>query len=310
MITHFSHRFAGLCATGIWLSLNAAYAPAQSTRPYQMSIVGTTEGSTTVDIPIFHYTHSQPAGRSIVWLDPERDLDQANVDWTRIVAAYVDEPYNNIIPDRDSSRCDSSAPAVANRIATLRTLASGVRVKAPSARFWVNFRKRDIDFIRGGCSLNQPYIDVISMDIYAVDFSPDLSSRYQWLANNRVTPYQQLALVPGTFTGGGGNQSGTQGAARLSGYFTYANSMNQHCDLPLGPMGRTGIYDGCPVWTVAGWLGGTQPHTDPNGVVHYPIDHPAAILVRNAWQATFAIPRVDPARVRQAIKAIPLLFND
>jgi len=32
------------------------------------------------------------------------------------------------------------------------------------------------------------------------------------------------------------------------GYFAYANSMNQQCNLPMGPIGSTGTHDGCPVW--------------------------------------------------------------
>src|SRR5688500_17880510 len=72
MISHIARQFGGLfsCfvfrlialgATGIWLSLTAADAPAQSVRRYQMSNIPTTEGSTTVDIPIFHWSHTQPA---------------------------------------------------------------------------------------------------------------------------------------------------------------------------------------------------------------------------------------------------------
>jgi hypothetical protein len=301
-------------ATGIWLSSAAVDALAQSTRPYQMSIVGTTEGSTTVDIPIFHYQHTQPAGRSIVWWDPaDEELDDVTIDWTRIVAVYVDEPYNAELPQGNPS-CSSLAFEAKRR--KLQRMATAARTKAPSARFWINFRAADIFRISSGCPLNGAYIDVISMDYYGIDFHPpgDNGSPYalyQWLYANRATPYQQLALIPGTFTGGGANQTGTEGAARLSGYFDYAYSMNQQCDLPLGPMGRTGIYDGCPVWMVAGWFGGTEPHRDSaNGPWHYPIDHANAIQVRNAWQSAFAVRRVDPARVSQALKAAPLLFND
>ena len=320
MITHFRRRATRLFssfvirvvtlgATGLWLSLSAASVSAQSTRPYQMSVVGTAEGSAVVDIPIYHYTHGQPAGRSIVWLDPNQAvIDEAHIDWMRIVAVYVDEPYNNEIAD-GSQACNSSA--FQNKWNKLEAWAGEVRAKAPSARFWVNFRQTDIDLINRGCPLNGPYIDVISMDIYYKVFSPDLFDKYEALYNHRATPYQQFALIPGTFTGGSPNQNGATGASRLSGYFAYAESANQHCDLPLGPMGRTGIYDGCPVWMVAGWFGGTEPHRDSsNGPWYYPIDHPNSIQVFNAWQATFAIRRVDPARVRQAIKAAPLLFND
>jgi hypothetical protein len=319
--THFSRRVARLlCASsirvamlvaaGIGLSFVAANVSAQSaTRPYQMSIIGSAEGSDIVDIPIYHYNHTQPEGRSIVWLDSEQqEIDETNIDWRRIVAVYVDEPYNHQIAD-GSHTCNSSAWR--GQWNKLREWAQEVRDKAPSARFWVNFRQTDIDLITSGCKLNAEYIDVISMDIYYVDFSTHLSARYGTLQEYRATPYQQFALVPGTFTGGKEPQSGTDAAARLSGYFSYASTMNQQCDLPLGPMGRTGIYDGCPVWMVAGWFGGTEPHGDDgNPPWYYPIDHANSTDVFNAWQANFALRRVDPARARQAIKAAPLLFNE
>jgi hypothetical protein len=323
MITRFSLPVTGLFSsrgfravvvgvTSTWLSILAVSAPAQSTRPYQMSILASTDDNSTanVDIPIFTlgvFRHQlQPAGRSIVWLPPDANLDQYNqyLDWTRIVAVYVDEPYGTIVGGNHPS-CHAS-PLVEAKAATLEAMAAAVRLRAPSARFWVNFTRTEIELIRDeGCPFNQPYIDVISMDIYDVAFQPTLGNLYHFLFEHRATTYQQLALVPGTFTGGANNQTGASGASRLSGFFAYAASMNQRCDLPLGPTGMTGSYDGCPVWMVAGWIGGVTPTGN-----YFPIDNPASVLVFNRWQTEFAVQRVDPARVRRTLELIPLWLND
>src|ERR1044072_1304517 len=60
MMTHFGRpisRIVVLSAASLWFSACVATAPAPSTRPYQMSIISTTEGRDIVDIPIFHFTH-------------------------------------------------------------------------------------------------------------------------------------------------------------------------------------------------------------------------------------------------------------
>jgi hypothetical protein len=313
LITHFTRAAAvaaatlslSTCTTDTPLSTTRSYQkPSFQTRSYQMSILASTDGTTAagVDIPIFTQgvfrDDPQPAGRSIVWLPVDANLDRHSIaDWTRIVAVYVDEPYGNILNHR--SNCDPPADAktpdaFAEKFAALAAMATAVRAKAPSARFWVNLTRHDVDLIRNpaaGCAINQPYIDVISMDIYDVDFRPTLSERYEYLHTHRATPHQQLALVAGTFTGGYKKQDGAAAVSRLSGYFNYAAQMNQHCDLPLGPAGKTGIYDGCPVWMVAGWMGGTAPVVEsPRN--YLPIDHPSSRLVLDAWQAAFAVPRV------------------
>jgi hypothetical protein len=336
--TYFSHRIIRLfsrvgsraiiaSATGICLSMFAANASAQATRPYQMSILGSTDGTTNagVDVPVFfrgQYAYNlQPDGRSIVWLPPHADLDvhDANdydlIDWSRIVAVYVDEPYGTILEGLGTcpQPTTQTGIAFANRQAELGALAEDVRKHAPTARFWVNFTRHEIDLIldeNSGCDLNKSYIDVISMDIYDVDFYTTLSNRYDDLyANHRPTPYQQLALVAGTFTHGYNQQTGQQGAARLSGYFAYAADMNQQCDLPLGPSRISGIYDRCPVWMVAGWMGGETP-VDHDPRDYYPIDHANSVEVFNAWQAAFAVPRIDPSKARAMRDLIPLLRND
>jgi len=72
-----------------------------------------------------------------------------------------------------------------------------------------------------------------------------------------MSPDQQIALVPGVFSAPV-NQYGL-----LQDYFDYADQWNEVCDLPLGSRGVTGLYDGCRIWIVAGWL--ADNYTDPKG---------------------------------------------
>ena len=105
--------------------------------------------------------------------------------------------------------------------------------------------------------LDQPYIDVISVDHYHADFDPGVKGYYDWFTQNRATPQQQLALVPATAYQSGHESAGDV-ANRLQGYFDYANYANQSCALDLGGRGITGNFDGCPIWIVAGWLAGNS----------------------------------------------------
>jgi hypothetical protein len=100
--------------------------------------------------------------------------------------------------------------------------------------------------------VNQPYIDVISLDDYWKSFSPEVQTDYNWIANHRATPYQQMALVPGTFYRSGTDSQDTQ-AGYIPAYFNYANNVNLSCDLPIAPRGLTGIFDGCLIWMVLGF---------------------------------------------------------
>lgn len=308
----FRQIFTGLI--GLGLSVLSIDAPAQqTTRLFQMSILASTDSvyNAGVDIPIFTRNEfsnyqDQPAGSSIAWLPIDRNLDRHNINWKRIVAVYVDEPYGVMLAGANS--CDSR---IDTTMQELEAMAAALRAKAPRAKFWVNFTPKEIDLMLNpgaNCPLNKPYFDVISMDVYNENFYPTLSNRYANLYAHRATAHQQLALVPGTFTGGDKNQSGSVGASRLSGYFQYATTMNQSCSLPLGPTGKTGFYDGCPVWMVAGWIGGETPFSDGTSV-YYPIDHPNSEDVFEAWQAQFAIPPVGipVSRVRAVM---PLLLEE
>jgi hypothetical protein len=116
-----------------------------------MSILAAWRGvtSASVDIPIFTRNvfsnyQSQPAGLSIAWLPPDAKLDRHNIDWSRIVAVYVDESYDVILK---STPCafvmTGKAPVLSEdvdrRMRTLGAMATELRARAPKARFWVNF---------------------------------------------------------------------------------------------------------------------------------------------------------------------------
>jgi hypothetical protein len=312
--SRFSFRglFAGV--VGLGLSMVGIDASAQQTiRPFQMSILASTDSvyNAGVDIPIFTRNafsnyQDQPAGSSIAWLPIDRNLDRHNINWKHIVAVYVDEPYGEML--KNVSSCDSRIDATMQE---LEAMAAALRVKAPRARFWVNFTPKEVDLMvnpAANCPLNKPYFDVISMDVYNEIFYPTISTRYAVLYDHRATPYQQFAFVPGTFTGGDKGQNGSVGASRLSGYFDFAAIWNVNCSLPLGPTGKTGFYDGCLVWMVAGWIGGATPFSD-GASVYYPIDHPNSEAVFDAWQAQFAIPPVGgPVSHTRAV--MPLLLEE
>lgn len=307
MVSLFSLRAVIAAAISLCLPMlsTPALAAKPGTRPFQMSLLATTDYAynAPVDIPIFTRNvfspyQDQPAGPSIAWLPPSADLDRHKIDWTRIVAVYVDEPYGIFLQGQKSCEglAEDTMKQLKETMAQLEAMATALRAKAPATRFWVNFTRREIELMldpAAGCPLNQPYIDVISMDVYGRDFYPKINRLYQKLYKHRATPHQQLALVPGTFTGGYENQTGEEGASRLSGYFKFAGRMNRRCNLPLGPTGPTGVYDGCPVWIVAGWIGGKTPyHEKP----HYyaPIENPDSKPVLDAWEKQIAIPRIVP----------------
>jgi len=189
-------------------------------------------------------------------------------DWSRIVAVLVDEPYgpqnmglvNNAIIDHlikypDGSPVCPAPPAAVTAIATIDTLlqqrAMDLEAVAPQARFWVNFTGDEANWMAvcGTQSFNRTYIDVISADWYDVQFST-LQPFYTVVAGNPAKPDQQLALVPGVFS------APVNQGPFLAAYFSYANTLNQTCNLPLGSRGVTGSYDGCRVWIVLGWLSG------------------------------------------------------
>ena len=224
------------------------------------------------DVSVFtsDNTNLQPPGRSIMlhqqWLTvPVSSLD---VDWSRILAIVIDEPYVTSLDeagftdeDYRASRPCSGTPLNEQRRVNvddtrgmLMDAVNLVHEIAPRTRVWVNFHEYEVNWMRDDCAtpldLNFPAIDVVSLDKYLVDFS-DIDDAYDWFVSE--WPQQQLALVPATAYRNS-DDSPQAVADRLQGYFAYAESMNAQCDMGLGRVGRTGNYDGCRVWIVAGWL--------------------------------------------------------
>jgi hypothetical protein len=296
-------RAVFVAVTGALLLVAGADALGQSARPYQMTVYPSVGGSNaSVDIPMFtrgvFMEQPQPPGRSIVWLHPDTQsaqLDQYGIDWSRIAAVYVDEPYLHFV----SSSRSCAPPGVATRRANLVNLAAAVRSRAPAARFWVNFNSLEVELMMTeACSFNESYIDVVSMDMYYNNFNTRVRRRYEFLSTHRPTGHQQLALVVPVFTAGTppssrfSPQTAAQGVARLTEYLAYAARKNRTCRLPLGPTGITGTYDGCPVWAVAGFMGGVAPPADDTALL--PIDNPASARIFGKWQEKFAVERIDP----------------
>jgi len=126
---------------------------------------------------------------------------------------------------------------------------------------------------------------VVSFDDYS---NPLNTTNYQWFIDNAPIQSQQLALVPGTYCTSSCNNY-------LQAYFDYADGKNLsqdgtslNCNLSHGARGITGIYDGCRVWIVIGFLagedalGGTVYHGELNQALSGPI--------HTAWSAKLHTP--------------------
>lgn len=155
----------------------------------------------------------------------------------------------------------------------LVVMAGVVREKSAFTRFWVNFAEPEVQWmIEGSCPstlrLNDWYMDVVSLDKYNTPFA-NVKPYYEYLFAQRPTAYQQLALVPGTFyvTLNGNIQIDPPAAVNnLQTFFDYARTMNQSCSLQIGRTGVTKSSDGCPIWAVVGFWGGTEASNQGNGV--------------------------------------------
>jgi hypothetical protein len=259
-----------------------------------------------LDIPSFESDGpgGQPPGRSIMLHERWRDLDltMLSVDWSRILAVVIDEPYVTGLRTIEGSEPIEYNPCInfsgmaaslnplqeqrrqniaATRAALLDTVADAHAI-APRARVWVNFHIYEANWMPGdNCSLNlnDSSIDVVSLDRYEVNFSAIQSNYTFFIA---TMPNQQLALVPGTHYRVGGDSPQTA-AGRLQGFFDYANSMNQQCNMGLGRMGRTGFYDGCRVWMVAGWVANPALPLPPDTPQYYGILHSSSAAISTAW---------------------------
>jgi hypothetical protein len=256
------------------------------------------------DIAMFGEGQPQPPGRSIMkfksYSYATPILATEGYDWSRIVAALIDEPYMSALQvafpgtNQDKNPChDAPGPRIDVIYSTQQQLAaaaSALASVAPYARLWVNFTTHEVDWMaETACSLtlNQPNIDVISVDEYYDVFDPAVKSRYAWFVAHRATPQQQLALIPGTFYRPGQDDPGRQ-AGLFQGYFDYADNANQSCNLPLGPRGVTGSFDGCPVWMVLGFAADTFVQDGTTYVGE--LDPRNAAVISAVWRAELALP--------------------
>jgi hypothetical protein len=259
-----------------------------------------------VDIPAFasHDPIIQPPGRSIMLFENWYTVSPSAlpVDWSRILAVVIDEPYaTRLVDDLETEEpvainpCDEHfgewneprRESLEQTRGVLDTAVDALHSIAPRARVWLNFHQYEVAWMRGDdcVGLNDPDIDVVSLDHYEVNFS-SIQDEYAWFASE--WPQQQLALVPGTHQRIDGGDTAEQAAARLQDYFDYANSMNQPCDpADLGRVGRTGNYDGCRVWIVAGWLPDAVHPVPPAAPLYYGLLHSSSAPIAEAWLDEF-----------------------
>lgn len=292
------------------------------TRAFQMAMWAEDDDEPGVDtdIPVFHAGQAQPPDRRSILVRSvwENVITPEEYNWPLIVAVLVDEPYNDFNGLTTNCWSQENVDAVNARAQALAINAAQLKSVAPRTRFWVNLAKPQLDWMKSPqCSnqsltpvnVNRSYIDVISVDIYYKSFATNVKPYYDWLETNRAKPDQQLALIPGTHIRSGIDNPAVQ-ASYLPGFFDYANNANLSCDLPLGGRGRTGFFDGCPVWIVLGWLGNNYAE----GGVQYigERDSPSAAIA-DVWRARVAVPlRPDlaPPRAGEMGPAfLPLLLE-
>jgi hypothetical protein len=238
-------------------------------------------------------------------------------DWTRIDAVLIDEPYWGAARDVDSSDpCSSPGDPGYRRMQTMQRVLANVAAvvrglpNAEKTRVWINFSEPEMQWMlnrRQPCPvpLNDGYIDVVSLDVYGRDFA-SIRHYYDYLYANRATPFQQLALIPGTYSQRTPGYSAKEVRDRLQGFFDYADSMNQSCSLPIGRVGVTGSADGCPVWLVAGFWGEAIIRDGRAPIFVAPDSAP----IRQKWQAQFRLPRHEADRAADLsgeLNAIQLL---
>jgi hypothetical protein len=310
-----------LLAVCVSLAQGTATYAQTARRSFQMALWPDTSPSVVptlsdADVKTFWEIYGQPAApaRSIAFIQSwQKNTPLPAYDWSRILAVEIDEPYaTNLIGHFDLSQNPCHSPDAMKVVnATMNTLAieaNMVRASSPQTRFWVNFSATEVEWMMDpGCSpalaLNQPNIDVISVDHYRTPFyrtalNPNVQAYYDWFIAHPATPQQQLALVPGTFFVPGTDDPATQ-ASYLQGYFDYANSMNSNCNLSLGTRGSTFNFDGCRVWIVMGWLAG-------NYDVYVGLLDPRSAVIANTWRKEA---RPTRAQILQDV-ILPVLQGD
>lgn len=304
--------------TALLLTAACAQTSAQ-TRAFQMALYAETDlqpGPDT-DIPMFLAGQKQPAGRSILIRNAWDNVISADeYYWPRIVAVLIDEPYHDFDNLPTSCWTTDNVRDVNHVAETLATRAAELKAISPRTRFWVNLARPQLDWAKSGqcpsdaalapVNVNEPYIDVISVDIYDRPFGTSVRPYYDWLKTHRAKPEQQMALAPATHHHPNDSRATRDSiASDLDGYFNYANDANQSCDLPLGSVWRTGIFDGCRVWMVMGWLAGDHVSTDGTFIG---LRNPASEVIAEAWKAELAKPlRPDLARELAPKQLLPAL---
>jgi hypothetical protein len=300
-----------LLATCLFLAASAQTWAQTAKRSFQMALWPDTSAAVVptpsdADIKSFWEIYGQPAApaRAVVLLQTwQTNAALPAYDWSRILAVEIDEPYaTNLVQaglggslnpcDNDNASGDRMK-MINSTMQVVAKEAAMVNAISPSTRVWVIFSAPEVEWMRDPvCQLplNQPYIDVIAVDHYGTPFSPDVQSYYDWFIAHPATPHQQLALIPGTYylipnvspASPDPQDSPDTQASFLQGYFDYANSMNQNCNLSLGSRGRTWSFDGCRVWIVMGWLGGNYFSKDVGQYVGE-LD-PRAGPITTAWR--------------------------
>jgi hypothetical protein len=271
------------------------------------------EGSERADTDFawFEPTEAQPTRTAILRLDGHYEdtvalqqmLTDANYDWSRIAAVWIDEPYLTAIdplpgPPPEDPCGHPLSPTTAKMGATrakVEAAAQMVRNLSAKTRVWVNFSALEVDWIRNDActfALNDTYIDVISIDYYEGPFD-QIEGDYYWLKTHAPTNYQQLGLVPfvGNRTGQNAISPATA-ASWLFAYYEYAAYHNQTCDLPLGPTGVTGLFDGCRVWAITGWPGVDYSLVYPTQT-YVGFYDPTSAPIRDAWRIQREVIRSD-----------------
>jgi len=233
------------------------------------------------------------------------------IDWSRVVAVLVDEPYgpqvdpriDSIIkfPDGTPACPGDPTPYIAPIDASLQQRASELKALAPKARFWVNFTEDEAKWMatcHAPGTFNRSYIDVISADWSADGGNNDIASMQSFLSGVAAVPSkpdQQLALIAGVYS------APVNQLPHLQGFFDYANQKNQAsgCNLPFGNRGLTGFFDGCPIWIVLGWFSG---QVTAGGSTYVGMLEPGSELIKQRWEQERALP-LAPALAHQRTPA-------
>jgi len=266
--------------------------------PYLEGAVHWVQTAPYEDVPMFtsDNTDLQPPGRSIMNHEQWRTVpvSSLSVDWSRILAVAIDEPFAEEVAEYSAEpsarECAAQRVGVSDTKKQLVSVATAVHDVAPRARLWVIFTEKEMEVMRSvDCplDLNDATFDVVSVGNYEVHFS-ELREHYEWFVTKWTQ--QQLALVPATAFANDDNPQAV--ADRLEGYFEYANAMNDDgCDMDPGRVGRTGNYDGCRIWIVAGWMSVPDfPHHGGwHGLLWQGSDQfPSGAPILNVWSSELA----------------------